>query len=196
MTGTRLFNAAAGKLQWLMEMDAFLRFHGLPAARRDHIVDLMKLLGLEGRQRGFLDRYLAAPTYKVMVRTPDGKHHFTQFGAGSLEAARKAALQSCARTPQGDRALPDRHGERRLARRRGGVRARQALIGFFVVIRGADEIGEPRIQMTHPYSQAGWGVDFGFVAARRPGMTAARSQNCRGRGAQSMPSDCIEGRIS
>ncbi|MGD9919985.1 MAG: dienelactone hydrolase family protein [Pseudorhodoplanes sp.] len=93
--GHSLFNAAAGKLQWLMEMDAFLRFHGLPAARRDHIADLMKLLRLESRQRGFLDRYLAAPTYKVMAQTADGKHHFTQFGAGSLDVARKAALKAC-----------------------------------------------------------------------------------------------------
>jgi dienelactone hydrolase len=94
--GHSLFTAAAGKLQWLMEMDAFLRFHGLPAAGRDRVAELMKLLKLETRQRGFLDRYVAAPTYKVMVQTPDGKHHFTQFGAASLEGARKAALASCA----------------------------------------------------------------------------------------------------
>lgn len=94
--GHSLFTAAAGKLQWLMEMDAFLRFHGLPAAGRDRVADLMKLLKLESRQRGFLDRYVAAPTYKVMVQTPDGKHHFTQFGASTLEGARKAALASCA----------------------------------------------------------------------------------------------------
>ncbi len=94
--GHALFTAAAGKLQWLMEMDAFLRFHGLPAAGRDRVAELMKLLKLETRQRGFLDRYVAAPTYKVMVQTPDGKHHFTQFGAASLEGARKAALASCA----------------------------------------------------------------------------------------------------
>jgi dienelactone hydrolase len=94
--GHSLFTAAAGKLQWLMEMDAFLRFHGLPATPRDRIAELMKLLKLESRQRGFLDRYVAAPTYKVMVQTPDGKHHFTQFGASTLEGARKAALASCA----------------------------------------------------------------------------------------------------
>lgn len=94
--GHSLFTAAAGKLQWLMEMDAFLRFHGLPATGRDRTAELMKLLKLEARQRGFLDRYAAAPTYKVMVQTPDGKHHFTQFGASSLEGARKAALASCA----------------------------------------------------------------------------------------------------
>ena len=86
-------NAAAGKLQWLMEMDAFLRFHGLPAARRDNIAELMKRLKLEGKQRGFLDRYLAAPTWKVMAQTHDGKHHFTQFGAGSLEAADEDATR-------------------------------------------------------------------------------------------------------
>jgi dienelactone hydrolase len=94
--GHSLFTVAAGKLQWLMEMDAFLRFHGLPATGRDRTAELMKLLRLEARQRGFLDRYVAAPTYKVMVQTPDGKHHFTQFGASSLESARKAALASCA----------------------------------------------------------------------------------------------------
>ena len=49
--GHSLFTAAAGKLQWLMEMDAFLRFHGLPAARRDNVAELMKLLRLESRQR-------------------------------------------------------------------------------------------------------------------------------------------------
>ena len=94
--GHSLFTAAAGRLQWLMEMDAFLRFHGLPAAGRDRVSDLMKLLKLESRQRGFLDRYVAAPTYKVMVQTPDGKHHFTQFGAATLEGARKAAMATCA----------------------------------------------------------------------------------------------------
>jgi dienelactone hydrolase len=94
--GHSLFTAAAGKLQWLMEMDAFLRFHGLPAAARDRTVELMKLLKLQSRQRGFLDRYVAAPTYKVLVQTPDGKHHFTQFGASTLDGARKAALASCA----------------------------------------------------------------------------------------------------
>jgi dienelactone hydrolase len=94
--GHSLFTAAAGKLQWLMEMDAFLRFHALPAAGRDRVAELMKLLKLETRQRGFVDRYVAAPTYKVMVQTPDGKHHFTQFGAPSLEGARKAALAACA----------------------------------------------------------------------------------------------------
>ena len=93
--GHTLFNTGAGKLQWLMEMDAFLRFHGLPAARRERVAELMKLLRLEDRQRSFLDRYLAAPTWKVMVQTPDRKQHFTNFGAGTLEAARKGALDAC-----------------------------------------------------------------------------------------------------
>lgn len=93
--GHNLFNTGAGKLQWLMEMDAFLRFHGLPAARRERVAELMKLLKLEDRQRSFIDRYLAAPTWKVMVQTPDGKQHFTNFGAGSLDAARKGALAAC-----------------------------------------------------------------------------------------------------
>ncbi len=94
--GHSLFTAASGKLQWLMEMDAFLRFHKLPAVGRDRIAELSKLLKLESSQRGFLDRYVAAPTYKVMVQTPDRKHHFTRFGASTLEGARKAAMTACA----------------------------------------------------------------------------------------------------
>ena len=129
--GHTLFTRGAGKLQWLMEMDAFLRFHGLPAASRDRVADLMKLLKLEDRQRGFLDRYVAAPTYKVMVQTPDRKHHFTQFGAASLEGARKAALASCAQRYKAPEPCRDRHGERRLARRRRR-RPRSALNALWI----------------------------------------------------------------
>jgi dienelactone hydrolase len=93
--GHTLFSDAAGRMKWLMEMDGFLRFHDLPATRRESIDDLLKLLKLEPRGRAFLDQYLAAPTFKVMVQTPDGKSFTTQFGAGSMEIARKAALETC-----------------------------------------------------------------------------------------------------
>lgn len=93
--GHALFAAASGRLQWLIEMDAFLRFHNLPAPKRERIAELMKLLNMQERSRGFLERYLAAPTYKVIAQTPDGKSYSTQYGAGTIEAARKAALNGC-----------------------------------------------------------------------------------------------------
>ncbi len=93
--GHSLFIDASGRLKWLMEMDGFLRFHELPTARRDSVPELLKLLKLTDNNRAFLETYLAAPTYKAMAQTADGKSHATQFGAQSLEIARKAVLEYC-----------------------------------------------------------------------------------------------------
>lgn len=93
--GHALFAAASGRLQWLMEMDAFLRFHNLPAPKRERIAELIKLLNMQEKSRGFLERYLAAPTYKAIAQTPDGKSYSTQYGAGTIEGARKAVLDGC-----------------------------------------------------------------------------------------------------
>jgi dienelactone hydrolase len=93
--GHQIFAEAGGRVKWLMEMDAFLAFHDLPATRRERVDELMKLLKLSERSRDFVDQYLAAPTFKVMVQTPDGQNYMTQFGASTLELARTAALDNC-----------------------------------------------------------------------------------------------------
>ncbi|MFN3350061.1 alpha/beta hydrolase family protein [Pseudorhodoplanes sp.] len=93
--GHTLFADAGGRVKWLMEMDAFLAFHDLPSTQRERGNELMKQLKLAERSRGFVDQYLAAPTFKVMVQTPDGQNFMTQFGASTLELARKAALDNC-----------------------------------------------------------------------------------------------------
>jgi dienelactone hydrolase len=93
--GHSIFADASGRLKWLMEMDGFLRFHELPTARRDSVPELMKLLKLSEANRAFLENYLAAPTYKAMAQTADGKSHATQYGAQSMEVARKAVLEYC-----------------------------------------------------------------------------------------------------
>ena len=93
--GHALFSAATGRAQWLMEVDGFLRFLDLPTSKRDSINELMKLLKMDERNRDFLERYLAAPTHKVMAQTADGKSHATQYGASSMEIARTAVIESC-----------------------------------------------------------------------------------------------------
>ncbi|MGD9919986.1 MAG: alpha/beta hydrolase family protein [Pseudorhodoplanes sp.] len=93
--GHEIFGDPNGRLRWLMEMDGFLRFHDLPATRRDQIAELLKLTKLEPRHAAFIDQYLAAPTSKVMVQTPDGNDYMTQYGASSLELARGALLKTC-----------------------------------------------------------------------------------------------------
>jgi dienelactone hydrolase len=93
--GHFIFSEAAGRVKWLMEMDAFLGFHDLPTTDRVRGTDLLKRLKLTERNRSFVDQYLAAPTFKVMVQTPDGQNFMTQFGALKLEYARDAALKNC-----------------------------------------------------------------------------------------------------
>jgi dienelactone hydrolase len=93
--GHQIFAEAGGRVKWLMEMDSFLAFHDLPATKRDRVDDLLKRLKLSDRSRSFVDQYLAAPTFKVMVQTPDGQNYMTQFGASTLEIARNAALDNC-----------------------------------------------------------------------------------------------------
>lgn len=93
--GHQIFAEAGGRVKWLMEMNAFLAFHDLPATNRERADDLMKRLKLSERSRSFVDQYLAAPTFKVMVQTPDGQNYMTQFGASTLEIARNAALDNC-----------------------------------------------------------------------------------------------------
>jgi dienelactone hydrolase len=93
--GHGLFMASAGRLRWLMEVDSFLRFHKLPATfRGEQVSDLMKLLKFERNQRGFLETYLAAPTYKAMAQSPEGKV-WIQYGAGSSASVRKSAVDGC-----------------------------------------------------------------------------------------------------
>jgi dienelactone hydrolase len=92
--GHSMFASASGRLRWLMEMDSFLRFHKLPATRRDGVADLMKLLKFDAKQRGFLETYLAAPTYKAMAQTADGKLSI-QYGSSNDAAARKIVLDGC-----------------------------------------------------------------------------------------------------
>jgi hypothetical protein len=108
--GHQIFAEAGGRVKWLMEMDAFLAFHDLPATRRERVDELMKLLKLSERSRDFVDQYLAAPTFKVMVQTPDGQNYMTQFGASTLELARTAALDNLSDPLQDRRPLQGRHG--------------------------------------------------------------------------------------
>ena len=93
--GHDMFMSAVGRLRWLTEMDAFLRFRKLPATPRgERVSELMKLLKFDRNQRGFLENYLAAPTYKAMAQAPEGKV-WVQYGAGASNTVRKSALDGC-----------------------------------------------------------------------------------------------------
>ena len=91
--GHTLFGS--GRLQWMMEMDGFLRFHSLPTWKRQDVNDLIKTLKADERERGFLERYIAAPTFKAMAQAPGNNSRSSYYGAASLDAARKNVLEAC-----------------------------------------------------------------------------------------------------
>jgi dienelactone hydrolase len=93
--GHTMFGSATGRLRWLMEVDAFLRYHKLPAPPRgERVTELLKILKVDRNQREFLETYLAAPTYKAMAQGPNGRL-WIQYGGGTSAAVRKLALDGC-----------------------------------------------------------------------------------------------------
>jgi hypothetical protein len=58
----------------------------------------MQKLGLKERSRGFVERYIAAPSEKAMAREKSGTYVGQSHGWRTLEEARKGAVEFCQRT--------------------------------------------------------------------------------------------------
>ena len=93
--GHALFGSPGGRRQWLMEMDGFLRFHDLPTWTRQHVSNLMKTMKADERERSFVERYIAAPTFKAMAQAPGTNSRSSYHGASSLDVARRGVLEGC-----------------------------------------------------------------------------------------------------
>ncbi|HEY1475949.1 MAG TPA: CocE/NonD family hydrolase [Pseudolabrys sp.] len=97
--GHDIFSTAGGRTKWLPEMDGFLRFHKLPTWTRTDVNALMQKLGTPERGRGFIERYIAAPSEKALVREKGGGPYLSQTaGTATVEQARQRALDFCQRT--------------------------------------------------------------------------------------------------
>lgn len=96
--GHHMFGTARGRMKWLPELDGFLRYLKLPTWTQVHVKALMRKAGLKESLHGTVERYVAAPSEKALVREQGGGYVIHWHGARTLEGARKGALEQCQRT--------------------------------------------------------------------------------------------------
>jgi dienelactone hydrolase len=96
--GHQMFGTTRGRMKWLPELDGFLRYLKLPTWTQLDVNALMRKAGLRESARGAIERYLAAPSEKAMVREQGSSYLTHWHGARTVEGARKAALEHCQRT--------------------------------------------------------------------------------------------------
>jgi dienelactone hydrolase len=96
--GHAIFGSANGRSKWLFEMDSLLRALNLPTWTSIDVNTLLSKLGARESDRGFIERYLAAPLEKAIAREKGGDHMDNGFGAPTLEQARRDTLEYCQRT--------------------------------------------------------------------------------------------------
>ena len=94
--GHDLFTLADGRLKWLREMDALLRFRKLPTWQRQGVSALMNKLNAQEQQRGFIENFIAAPLEKALVQASGGKiPYYSGYGGKTMGDARNSALNHC-----------------------------------------------------------------------------------------------------
>ena len=93
--GHALFALAQGRLQYLTELDSFLRAQNLPTWTVAQMEAAMKAGGLAQNARVQTENYFAAPTPKVMVASRDGRSMYWQAAGGDLSDVRSKALETC-----------------------------------------------------------------------------------------------------
>jgi dienelactone hydrolase len=98
--GHLIFRNTSGRMKWLPQMDAFLRFHKLPTWTRDDATALLKKLNAKETSRSFAETYLAAPSEKALAKQKSGTVISTSFGSRSADEASRAALERCEKRGQ------------------------------------------------------------------------------------------------
>jgi dienelactone hydrolase len=93
--GHAMFGSGAGRLKWLMEMDGFLRFHGLPTWPTQDVDALMQKVKANARVRNFFESYVAAPSEKALAQASGGDHWHSAYGYKTIEEARTRAVEFC-----------------------------------------------------------------------------------------------------
>ena len=89
-----------GRLQWLMEMDAFLRVRKLPTWQSKDVDALMRKL--KSQNRDFVEKYLAGPSERALARSSTSEYMHMSWGFGTIELARARALEGCQRRKAGE----------------------------------------------------------------------------------------------
>ena len=101
----------AGRVQWLAELDSFLRAHNLPTWPIANVDVMLQKLQWPASLRSYVQAYLAAPGEKAFARTPG-----TESILPDRAYPRRRAQACFGCLPAKGRALHDRDGRRSLDR--------------------------------------------------------------------------------
>lgn len=94
--GHLIFRHGQARFFWLREVDASLRAWKLPTWSPAQARELFAKLGLTARAAAF-EQYFAAPGEKAMALSRSRKHFRYTFGSQTLDRAREATLNDCAK---------------------------------------------------------------------------------------------------
>jgi len=94
-TGHDLATVPNGRLLWLTQLDAFLRFHNLPTWPRQQVDSTMKKLSAPESLRNAIENYLTAPGDKAFAWSLPSHHVNWNYGGRSLDGVRQAAINNC-----------------------------------------------------------------------------------------------------
>jgi dienelactone hydrolase len=92
-----------GRHQWLIEMDAFLRFHELPTWQRRDVDTLMQKL--KSKNASFVEKYLAGPSERALAKSTTSDYSHMSWGFKTTEEARTQALEGCQKRKQGEQCV-------------------------------------------------------------------------------------------
>jgi dienelactone hydrolase len=94
--GHDLFGMVLGRVAWLRELDAFLRYLKLPTWQLQEVDSVIAKAKAEARSKPFVEGYFSAPREKVLAHSQTTNSFWDGFGSPSLDEARSLALKSCA----------------------------------------------------------------------------------------------------
>jgi dienelactone hydrolase len=101
--GHDIFSTGDGRLKWLVEMDAFLRFHGLPTWPMQDVDALMQKVKAGENVREFFENYVAAPREKALAQATASDYWHSAYGYKTIEEARTRAVEMCQQKKPGQK---------------------------------------------------------------------------------------------
>jgi dienelactone hydrolase len=94
--GHDIFSIVLGRVAWLRELDAFLRFLKLPTWQLQDVEAVLAKAKAEARSKPFVESYFSAPREKVLAHSQTTNSFWDGFGSPTLDEARTLALKGCA----------------------------------------------------------------------------------------------------
>lgn len=93
--GHTIFDSVQGRDNWLPELDAFLRYNGLPTHPYRDASTIARHLKSKDKYLAFVEMYVSAPGAKALAQSRVSGALGRAFGYSDMAEARKAAIRLC-----------------------------------------------------------------------------------------------------